>query len=181
MIKLCEPGVDEFPYFLFCRELGVGAVNDMVRGRMLELRWMETVPPEHPERSLGPSASVIGAARGAADGVEAEYDQETDTDADASTVSFADSGLKTDQSRSRSVVGYRRSRTQSRSPQQTMSAAATSKVVGPKLVPLTPIMKYAMRDVVLAKGHVGDSSCSLVSSRSCTRFTVRKYCSCACV
>ena len=46
MSKLVEPGVVSLPYFLLCREIGVQAVDDLVRGRILELRWTETVTQE---------------------------------------------------------------------------------------------------------------------------------------
>lgn len=34
------------PYFPLCRELGAKAVDGMVRGRLLELRWTKTITPE---------------------------------------------------------------------------------------------------------------------------------------
>lgn len=37
-------------YFPLCRELGARAVDGMVRGRVLELRWSKTVTPEGDER-----------------------------------------------------------------------------------------------------------------------------------
>ena len=46
MVKLTEnedgPG-RALPYFLLCREIGVKAVDGMVRGRVLDLRWTEVV------------------------------------------------------------------------------------------------------------------------------------------
>jgi hypothetical protein len=42
-----EPGKQEaLPYFKLCRELGAQAVDGMVRGRILELRWSSTVTEE---------------------------------------------------------------------------------------------------------------------------------------
>lgn len=35
------------PYFPLCRELGAKAVDGLVRGRILELRWVETITPEY--------------------------------------------------------------------------------------------------------------------------------------
>ncbi|CAD6571451.1 MAG: hypothetical protein CYPHOPRED_004441 [Cyphobasidiales sp. Tagirdzhanova-0007] len=35
------------PYFPLCRELGARAVDGLVRGRILELRWVETITPEY--------------------------------------------------------------------------------------------------------------------------------------
>ncbi|GAA5866076.1 hypothetical protein JCM8547_000588 [Rhodosporidiobolus lusitaniae] len=37
---------DELPYFPLCRELGPRAVDGMVRGKVLELRWSRTITPE---------------------------------------------------------------------------------------------------------------------------------------
>ena len=34
------------PYFPLCRELGARAVDGLIKGRILELRWVETVTPE---------------------------------------------------------------------------------------------------------------------------------------
>lgn len=39
------------PYFPLCREIGARAVDGMVRGRLLELRWTRTVTAEGDEHS----------------------------------------------------------------------------------------------------------------------------------
>lgn len=49
------------PYFALCRKLGVGAVDGMVRGRILELRWSDTITDED-EPEVGPSS--MGSADG---------------------------------------------------------------------------------------------------------------------
>ncbi|BGP43050.1 hypothetical protein JCM10449v2_007065 [Rhodotorula kratochvilovae] len=41
-----EGGEDALPYFPLCRELGARAVDGMVRGRLLELRWSAAVTEE---------------------------------------------------------------------------------------------------------------------------------------
>lgn len=49
--------VDEIGYFPLCRELGANAVDSMVRGRILELRWSATVTEEgetRGKRVVGP-------------------------------------------------------------------------------------------------------------------------------
>lgn len=46
MQRLTYPGVSHLPYFTLCRELGAAAVDEMARGRILELRWSPTVTPE---------------------------------------------------------------------------------------------------------------------------------------
>jgi len=37
---------DAIPYFPLCRELGARAVDGLIKGRILELRWVESVTPE---------------------------------------------------------------------------------------------------------------------------------------
>ncbi|KAH9813930.1 hypothetical protein DFH28DRAFT_328430 [Melampsora americana] len=50
-----ESGYRTIPYFELCRRIGVGAVDEMIRGRILDLRWTRCVNPDlgdHPgERS----------------------------------------------------------------------------------------------------------------------------------
>ncbi|TDL16880.1 hypothetical protein BD410DRAFT_794891 [Rickenella mellea] len=104
MRKLTEPGVTSLPYFLLCRELGVRAVDDMVRGRILELRWMETVTRE---------------------GSDAE---------EAYVEDIRDSVLDGGEGHSRGHGGG--------------GIPSTKEVMGPKLVPTTPVMRYAMREVL---------------------------------
>ncbi|KAM0786832.1 hypothetical protein ACM66B_002260 [Microbotryomycetes sp. NB124-2] len=50
MARLCsEPAIRYFP---LCRELGARAVDGMVRGRILELRWSKTITPEGTEEEI---------------------------------------------------------------------------------------------------------------------------------
>lgn len=44
--SLASPAVTPVKYFALCRALGVRAVDDMVRAKLLELRWTECVQPE---------------------------------------------------------------------------------------------------------------------------------------
>lgn len=37
---------DAIPYFPLCREVGARAVDGLVKGRILELRWVESITPE---------------------------------------------------------------------------------------------------------------------------------------
>ncbi|GAA5826711.1 hypothetical protein JCM11251_002864 [Rhodosporidiobolus azoricus] len=41
-----QSGMYELPYFPLCRELGARAVDGMIRGRVLELRWSRTITEE---------------------------------------------------------------------------------------------------------------------------------------
>ena len=88
------------PYFLLCRELGVHAVDDMVRGRLLELRWTETVTREG--------------------------DTESWTNSPRTTQYLRGSVLRT----------------------ESQGSGNGMEIIGPKVVPTTPIMRYAMREVL---------------------------------
>ncbi|GAA6043096.1 hypothetical protein JCM8097_008421 [Rhodosporidiobolus ruineniae] len=47
VMQRLQPGAeDELPYFPLCRELGARAVDGMIRGRVLELRWSRTITEE---------------------------------------------------------------------------------------------------------------------------------------
>ena len=98
--KLSEPDVVSLPYFLLCRELGVHAVDDMVRGRLLELRWTETVTREG--------------------------DTESWTNSPRTTQYLRGSVLRT----------------------ESQGSGNGMEIIGPKVVPTTPIMRYAMREVL---------------------------------
>ncbi|KAL0567601.1 hypothetical protein V5O48_014388, partial [Marasmius crinis-equi] len=50
MARITQEGVEWLPYFMLCREFGVRAVDGMVRGRVLELRWTEAVGDHERER-----------------------------------------------------------------------------------------------------------------------------------
>lgn len=52
MSRLAPGKADALPYFALCRELGAAAVDGMVRGRILELRWSSTVTEEGEPKSV---------------------------------------------------------------------------------------------------------------------------------
>lgn len=53
VMKRLRPGAhDALPYFPLCRELGARAVDGLVRGRILELRWSGAVTEEGEPQSL---------------------------------------------------------------------------------------------------------------------------------
>jgi hypothetical protein len=129
MSRLTQSGEAHLAYFLMCRELGVRAVDGIVKGRVLDLRWTEivtkevfeveeprervTVPPP-----MGPRISVA-----AIDGLMAEEGDMvpvTPVSPDAPQTLAEDMAPE----------------------------YSESDVVGPKLVATTPIMRYAMREVV---------------------------------
>ena len=46
MVRLTQPGVHALSYFELCRELRPSAVDEMVRKRILDLRWLDPVTKE---------------------------------------------------------------------------------------------------------------------------------------
>jgi hypothetical protein len=106
-------GAAGIPYFPLCRELGVGAVDGMVKGRILELRWTETITREGAERVTPrkfapPADKRFSEASG--DWIPVSPRSEEGV--------FEERELEADQA-----------------------------IIGPVLVPTTPIMRFAMRAV----------------------------------
>lgn len=120
MSRVSQPGVTYLPYFLLCREMGVRAVDGMVKGRVLDLRWTELVKANDDDgwaSTSGRRTSRVGRQSGTAAGT---------TEEDEGDMAALSEG----------VTG------------QTQADEDDDEVVGPKLVPVTPIMRYAMREVV---------------------------------
>lgn len=125
MSRLTQPDVTYLPYFLLCREMGVRAVDGMVKGRVLDLRWTETVSREGGEEGRGraalhPVAENSGTIVHQLEAVES---------ADAGDMVSVPEG----------EVGQGHLGVYDEEPDM---------IVGPKLVPVTPIMRFAMREVV---------------------------------
>lgn len=62
LLKVCQRLLRDhaLPYFPLCRELGVRAVDGLVMGRILELRWTETITPEYKiEQSAAETGPVL--------------------------------------------------------------------------------------------------------------------------
>ncbi|KAJ6590977.1 hypothetical protein DFH09DRAFT_908072 [Mycena vulgaris] len=109
MGRLAQRDVQYLPYFALCRELGVRAVDGMVKGRVVDLRWTECVTDE-----WGPEGEHIQAT---SSGTAVDRESLESTSQDGDMVPVSERGLFVEE------------------------------VVGCKLVP-TPIMKFAMREVV---------------------------------
>ncbi|KAJ7764549.1 hypothetical protein DFH07DRAFT_811625 [Mycena maculata] len=116
MGRLAQREIPHLPYFPLCRELGVRAVDGMVKGRVLDLRWTEPVTNEYGDESEL-DAHLRATSSGTA--VDQEGNSESSSqDGDMVPVS-----------------------------ERELAREEYSEVVGCKLVP-TPIMKFAMREVV---------------------------------
>ena len=134
MSKLSQPGTQHLPYFLLCREIGVRAVDGMIKGRVLNLHWTEPVgrevevipvisapvsPVPMTHRVLS-NNSYVGGASGTV-GVESSEDGDM-VMVNPVNLSTRDLGQ--------------------------IDEGDEHEVIGPKLTPLTPIMRFAMREVV---------------------------------
>ncbi|KAI6020152.1 hypothetical protein PISMIDRAFT_675160 [Pisolithus microcarpus 441] len=135
MSKLSQPSTTHLPYFLLCREIGVRAVDGMVKGRVLDLHWTDPVgfkdtsdqptvrepgSPVPMTTRMMSNSSYIGAASGTV-GVESSEDGDM--------VMVNPINLSTRE------LGQ-------------IDEADEQEIVGPRLVPVTPIMRFAMREVV---------------------------------
>ena len=166
MSRLAAPETYYLPYFHLCRELGVRAVDGMIKGRVLDLRWTETVT-----REVGEEMRVRSAAT------------PTPTLIPAGTASAVTTPLQTRDS-GNAGIGIISSESSNISPvlgppppidDEEMMVPVNEgmhgdiyeevmEVVGPKLVPITPIMRFAMRDVV--QEYEDDQSISEYASLS---------------
>lgn len=135
MSKLSQPSTTHLPYFLLCREIGVRAVDGMVKGRVLDLHWTDPVgfkdtsdqptirEPASPvpmTTRMMSNNSYIGGASGTV-GVESSEDGEM-VMVNPINLSTRDLGQ--------------------------IDEGDEQEIVGPRLVPVTPIMRFAMREVV---------------------------------
>ena len=155
MSRLAVPETHYLPYFNLCRELGVRAVDGMVKGRVLDLRWTETVTREVGEemrvRSVAtpiPTPTPIPA--GTTPAVTTPLQTRDSGNAGTGIISSESSNINISP-----VLGP-----PPPIDDEEMMVPVNEgilggdiyeevmEVVGPKLVPITPIMRFAMRDVV---------------------------------
>ncbi|KAF7366723.1 hypothetical protein MSAN_00930400 [Mycena sanguinolenta] len=118
MGRLAQPDVEFIPYFPLCRELGVRAVDGMVKGRVLDLRWTEPVTEEHGSESENGHLCGAGSSGTA---VAPELDAVSATNSELSDMVPVS--------------------------EPELGRGDYMEVVGCKLV-ATPIMKFAMREVI---------------------------------
>ncbi|KAJ7151410.1 hypothetical protein C8R43DRAFT_1127689 [Mycena crocata] len=118
MGRLAQHNVQYLPYFPLCRELGVRAVDGMVKGRVLDLRWTEPVTDEHGSENEPVDMHLRATSSGTA--VEGDAASTSDGSQDGDMVPVSE---------------------------REFAREEYVEIVGCKLVP-TPIMKFAMREVV---------------------------------
>lgn len=157
MNRLAQPGTRALSYFHLCREMGARAVDGMVRGRILDLRWTDPVTREGWDprvlstrvQSVRVRESLHGTRLpGAHSSGTAVNEVEQDDEGDI--VALSDEELFREEQRAWELQG----------------AVEEEELVGPKLVPTTPIMRYAMREVVQEYYDNDDRSVSEYASLS---------------
>ena len=134
------------PYFLLCREMGVRAVDAMVKGRVLGLRWTEPVTKEGVETRIRSGISAInppgyreGNFGGESSGTAVDLGVAQATVPLTIPVSHVED---VDDEEMVAVPEHEIGGPYYDDEEELLE------VVGPKLVPITPIMRYAMKEVV---------------------------------
>ncbi|KZT22286.1 hypothetical protein NEOLEDRAFT_666254 [Neolentinus lepideus HHB14362 ss-1] len=124
MSRLTQDNVLSLPYFVLCREMGVQAIDGMVKGRILDLRW--TDPP-----------TQEGTQREATSGDLRRVSRHSPAAADSSGTAVE----MVDSEEGEEWVPV------PREPETPIESPVSEDFVGPRLLPITPIMRYAMREV----------------------------------
>jgi hypothetical protein len=137
MSRLTQPGARSLPYFMLCREFGVRAVDGMVRGRILDLRWMDPVTKEGSELSEGVVSQpgldrTVPTSRRVSIGVH-------HIGASSSGTAIVSDSVEMD-----GMDGEPYTLVE----QDFAHVQEDDEIFGPKVLPATPIMRYAMREVV---------------------------------
>ncbi|KZP22205.1 hypothetical protein FIBSPDRAFT_787379 [Athelia psychrophila] len=123
MSRLSQPGIRALPYFPLCREMGVRAVDGMVKGRVLDLRWTELVRAAEEDDWVTIGASARSAMQSGAVGTGTEEGHMSAVSEHAPVTPITPAGDEDEDEE--------------------------EEIVGPRLVPCTPIMYAAMREVVM--------------------------------
>lgn len=155
MSRLSKPDTPYLPYFHLCRELGVRAVDGMVKGRVLDLRWTECVSATGFVDLAGGPVGVGGTSAAGAGGVGGHSRDSTLVDQHAAASASSDPPPPIDAAHEDAIMpvletemGHLRGTVHAHSVATGVYYDDMMEVVGPKLFPITPIMRYAMRDVV---------------------------------
>lgn len=137
MDRLVQPGVRALSYFHLCREFGARAIDAMVRGRILDLRWTDTISREGIDPrvlSMRVRESLhVNRMPGAGSSGTMVNEISEDEDPDADITALTDEEYLQEERR---VMALRNLEVED------------EEIVGPKVLPITPIMRFAMREVV---------------------------------
>ena len=137
MNRFIQPGTRALSYFILCREMGARAIDAMVRGKILDIRWTDTISREGYDprvMSMRIRESMPAAQR----------------HANSSGTVVNDQDILSEMSEDGDMYALSEEEMMRMSQQQweILGAEDEEQIVGPKLVPITPIMRYAMRKVV---------------------------------
>ena len=170
MNRLAQPRTRALPYFLLCREMGAKAIDGMIKGRILDLRWTEPVSREYADPNYNRMSMRVreniraqfGAGRGRGMGTGADPGSsgtavnEPGTDGEGGPPPGparprtmlrpgTEYGLDEDME---PMSDEEVLRAHERLADEVAGEDEDEEVLGPKLVPISPIMRYAMMEVV---------------------------------
>lgn len=167
MNRLAQPRTRALPYFLLCREMGAKAIDGMVKGRILDLRWTEPVSKEFTDpfrMSMRVRESIrmqLGSPGGPRAGAESSATAVNEPIPGPSTSPGLGlgPGAGTEGIGAEGVYGSEEDMVPMsdeevlRAHERLMDGPPLAgddeeEVLGPKLVPISPIMRYAMQEVV---------------------------------
>ncbi|KZT00177.1 uncharacterized protein LAESUDRAFT_739719 [Laetiporus sulphureus 93-53] len=140
MNRLAQPNARSIPYFILCREMGARAVDGMVKGRILDLRWTDPISKEGVDTRVTSMRFRESRFRDSTRLRESVRLQEGSSATAVNDYDVEDGEMvpMTDEE----IYGAHDQMMDAQPPEE------EEEVVGPKLVPITPIMRYAMREVV---------------------------------
>lgn len=136
MNRFAQPGTGALSYFHLCREMGARAVDGMVRGRILDLRWTDPVSREgwDPRVLSMRVRESLHANRAAGAGSSGTMVNDIPEGMDEDElVALSDEEFLREEQRLFELRG---------------GMEEEVEIIGPKLVPTTPIMRHAMKEVV---------------------------------
>lgn len=143
MSRLTKPDAPHLPYFMLCRELGVRAVDGMVKGRVLDLRWSDPVSKDNEEEQL-PRSSLTGCS-GLGISPPMNYNAAMAASGSGTAIDTLGPPPPIDDEEGMVPIpsGEMHGTLHSGNPYEEYL-----ELVGPKLIPVTPIMRYAMAEVI---------------------------------
>ncbi|CAL1709617.1 unnamed protein product [Somion occarium] len=139
MNRFIQPGTRVLSYFMLCREMGARAIDAMIRGRVLDVRWTDPISRE------GWDPRVISMGARIRESVPAV--QRHGANSSGTVVNDQDILAEEDDDAMYALSEEEIVRMSQRE-WELQAAEDEEEIVGPKLVPITPIMRYAMRKVV---------------------------------